>query len=76
MGQFKSSVTREINRRTAYTHGPIWQRNYYEHILRSASDLNRLRVYVESNPAAWPDDDLYQYDPGVDPDCVRPPGRE
>jgi putative transposase len=29
------------------------QRNYYEHIVRDAADLARLRVYIEHNPARW-----------------------
>ncbi|MHB8376854.1 MAG: transposase [Dehalococcoidia bacterium] len=33
--------------------GRLWQRNYYEHIVRSEDALNRLRRYVEENPANW-----------------------
>jgi hypothetical protein len=33
---------------------PLWQRNYYEHIVRDAADLNRIRAYIERNPARWP----------------------
>ncbi|PKO12697.1 MAG: transposase [Chloroflexi bacterium HGW-Chloroflexi-10] len=32
---------------------PIWHRNYYEHIIRSEPDLDRIREYIESNPANW-----------------------
>jgi len=33
--------------------GRIWQTGYHDHIVRSARDLNRIREYVESNPALW-----------------------
>lgn len=32
---------------------PIWQRNYYEHIIRSDEDLERIRRYIAENPARW-----------------------
>ena len=34
----------------------LWQRNYYEHIVRSEDDLDRIRCYIENNPKMWPDD--------------------
>jgi REP element-mobilizing transposase RayT len=50
---FKSAVTRQINalRRTARV--SVWQRNYYEHIIRSEASLNAIRCYIESNPLLW-----------------------
>jgi REP element-mobilizing transposase RayT len=35
----------------------IWQRNYYEHILRDEADHDRIRLYIEANPANWMKDD-------------------
>ena len=32
---------------------PVWQRNYYEHIIRNNAALNRIRQYVKANPAHW-----------------------
>ena len=34
----------------------LWQRNYYEHIIRDDNDLNRLREYIFLNPAKWSED--------------------
>ena len=31
----------------------LWQRNYYEHVIRNESELNRVREYVAGNPALW-----------------------
>ncbi|MDX9721239.1 MAG: transposase [Myxococcota bacterium] len=32
---------------------PVWQRNYYEHIIRDDDDLSRIRQYIIDNPAQW-----------------------
>jgi putative transposase len=31
----------------------LWQRNYYEHIIRNADEANRIHLYIEANPAQW-----------------------
>ncbi len=36
--------------------GRLWQRNYYEHIIRTEKSLDRIRVYVVSNPQRWDED--------------------
>lgn len=41
----------------------VWQRNYYEHIIRSESDLNSIREYILNNPLNWRDDDLFTNNP-------------
>lgn len=35
----------------------IWQRNYYEHIIRCEAELNNTRQYIQDNPSAWPQDE-------------------
>jgi putative transposase len=35
---------------------PVWQRNYYEHIIRDEAALERIRQYIADNPARWNDD--------------------
>lgn len=37
----------------------LWQRNYWEYIIRDEDDLNRVRVYIERNPICWVSDQLY-----------------
>lgn len=32
---------------------PVWQRNYYEHIIRNEQDLELTWLYIESNHAQW-----------------------
>lgn len=41
--------------------GKLWQRNYYEHIIRDDADWDRIQRYIEANPAMWADD---QENPG------------
>jgi putative transposase len=36
--------------------GRLWQRNYYEHVIRDEEELNRIRQYIIDNPASWEDD--------------------
>jgi REP element-mobilizing transposase RayT len=36
--------------------GRLWQRNYYEHVIRDERELNRVRQYIINNPARWEDD--------------------
>ena len=33
--------------------GRVWQRNYYEHIIRDDPSLQRIRSYIETNPEQW-----------------------
>jgi REP element-mobilizing transposase RayT len=59
IGQFKSMVTKRINRLPDAPDHPIWQRNYYEHIIRSEESLNAIRAYIANNPAKWAEDKLF-----------------
>ena len=36
--------------------GKIWQRSYYEHVIRNENDLERIRCYIENNPLNWHND--------------------
>jgi putative transposase len=39
--------------------GKLWQRNYWEHIVRDESELNHIREYIRNNPAQWETDKLF-----------------
>ena len=39
---------------------PLWQRNYYDHVVRSEAEAVRVVRYVAANPARWADDEYYQ----------------
>lgn len=59
VGAFKAAVTRQINRLQAKPDHPIWQINFYDHIIRSETELNNIRAYIENNPARWDSDSLF-----------------
>ena len=50
---FKTFSARRINELRETRGVPIWQRNYYEHIIRDEESLNRIRGYILNNPAQW-----------------------
>jgi REP element-mobilizing transposase RayT len=58
IGAYKSLTTFEYTR-SVKTHswspfnGRLWQRNYYEHIVRDEESLGRIRQYIIDNPAQW-----------------------
>ncbi len=35
---------------------PLWQRDYYEHVIRDEDEWNRIREYIAANPARWTED--------------------
>ena len=37
----------------------LWQRNYYEHVIRCETELYEVRKYIEENPLKWREDELY-----------------
>lgn len=62
IGAFKSITTHEYILGVDNKHWPqfykrLWQRNYYEHVVRDEKDLNRIRDYIQSNPANWDEDE-------------------
>jgi len=57
---FKGSVTRKINN-IQNTHGnTIWQRNYYEHIIRNEKSHQKICDYIRNNPIQWQYDKYYK----------------
>jgi REP element-mobilizing transposase RayT len=48
---FKAAVTTEAKQ--AQLQVPIWQRGYYEHIIRGQHQLERARAYIATNPQRW-----------------------
>ena len=53
IGAFKTVSTKRINERCHTPGAIVWQRNYYEHIIRDETELNRIREYIAANPARW-----------------------
>ena len=56
VGSYKSAVTKQVNRELGAPGIPVWQRNYYEHIIRNEASLHDIRNYIIHNPVQWSDD--------------------
>jgi REP element-mobilizing transposase RayT len=52
VGQFKSYTTKLYN-------DVLWQRNYYEHIIRNQQEYEKIYDYIKHNPAKWQEDKYY-----------------
>ncbi len=50
---FKSTVTKQINQLRNTPGSSVWQRKYYEHIIRNEDRLNCIREYIINNPIQW-----------------------
>jgi len=50
---FKSTVTKQVNKIRVNPSCPVWQRNYYEHIIRNDEEMNTIRQYIIDNPLKW-----------------------
>jgi REP element-mobilizing transposase RayT len=57
LAQFKSRATKRIWKIPEFKETPIWQRNYYEHVIRDETDLQNKTDYIEANPLLWDEDD-------------------
>ena len=53
---FKSVSAISINRMRGRTDRPVWQRNYYEHIIRTSREFDETRKYIHENPMRWDTD--------------------
>ena len=58
---FKSHATKIINVIRATPDTPVWQRNYYEHIIRDDKELLHVREYIAYNPLLWIEDEDNQW---------------
>lgn len=50
---FKSATTTRINTIRNAAGAPVWQRNYYERIIRDLDELGRIREYIRNNELQW-----------------------
>ncbi len=53
---FKGAVTKQINELRCAPGSPVWQRGYYEHIIRNQDEFHRIRQYIIKNSVNWAKD--------------------
>lgn len=56
VGNFKSLMTRRINKLRHTPGGKVWQRGYYDRIVRNERELDATRRYIQNNPIRWAED--------------------
>ena len=50
---FKYQTTKHINQNRNTPGLPVWQRNYYDRIIRNEIELHQIRKYIQNNPVHW-----------------------
>ena len=60
IGAFKTVSTKRLNLARKTPGRPIWQRNYYERVIRNDEELTAIREYIVNNPVRW---ELDKYNP-------------
>ncbi|NJN56725.1 MAG: transposase [Leptolyngbyaceae cyanobacterium SL_5_9] len=63
IGAFKTVSTKRINLMRDTSGSVVWQRNYYEHIIRNEKSLHYIRQYIHHNPVSWQQDQLHPDNP-------------
>ncbi len=53
---FKAAVTKRVRRTTNKRDIQVWQRGFYEHVIRDERELERVREYITNNPLRWDED--------------------
>jgi len=65
VGYFKYQTSKQINIMRGTPGQILWQRNYYEHIIRNEDDHSRICEYIDNNPLKWKMDSLHPENVGV-----------
>lgn len=59
IGWFKYNTTKSVNEEYKSAGNKLWQRSYYDHIIRDEKDYMEKRNYILTNPLKWLDDEYY-----------------
>jgi putative transposase len=71
IGNYKSVTTRRINQIRKTPGTAVWQRNYYEHIIRTERAMKAIQKYIVNNPARWHLDKFNTRASGPDPMAAK-----
>jgi hypothetical protein len=53
VGRFKMTSAKRINELRETPSVPVWQRNYYEHVVRDERSFGRIEEYIQTNALRW-----------------------
>jgi REP element-mobilizing transposase RayT len=59
VGAFKTVSAKRINLLRGTSGLPVWQRDFYERVIRDEDELARIHQYIMDNPSNWQEDDEY-----------------
>ena len=59
LGTYKAEVSRRAKRAGLLAAGPLWQRNFWDRIVRDERELENVRNYILTNPLRWESDSLH-----------------
>lgn len=59
VGSFKSAATRRFHEIPNNPEKHLWQRNYYEHVIRNERDYQATYDYILANPINWQKDEEF-----------------
>ena len=57
VSQFKGAVSKEV--RTIFPDLQVWQRSYYDHVIRDQNSYDQIWLYIDGNPQNWEKDDHF-----------------
>ena len=57
INNFKGRVTTRVRELTVIADQTVWQRGYYDHVIRSEESLQKIREYIVGNPRLWAEDE-------------------
>ena len=59
IGWLKYQITKDTRTKTDFSQFPLFQRSFYDHIVRNQDDYERIAKYMYENPVMWRDDRFY-----------------
>jgi putative transposase len=60
-GRLNPLVREKLNNLRKTTGVPVWQRSFYDRIIRNERELQKISEYIQSNPQNWQEDEYINY---------------
>jgi REP element-mobilizing transposase RayT len=71
IGYFKYQSAKGVNALRCSPGIPVWQRSYFEHVIRDDADYGRIAEYIDTNPKRWNEDTFYPDNQPDNPDTHK-----
>ena len=60
IGSYKRHISKIVNKNRLFSKDSIWQKSFYEHIIRKDKELKEIMKYIKENPLKWKFDEYYK----------------